>query len=193
MFVIENENDFLKKYEKIAYKIAAKFDLEGYLDMEREDINQLALMYLWEATHSYDENKGASFSTYAYIYIYNKLANFFTQKNSVKNRSNMQHVDLANLTEDGTDGYETILEAPSGDENSISYQTLRLDIEMQLQKLKKQSKGLRGQTVFKGVRILEGLLNGEEPEEIREKMNISSSVYKKCLYHARTALKGVMN
>ena len=53
MFVIENENEFFKKYEKIAYKIAAKFTLEGYMDIEREDINQLALIHLWEATHSY--------------------------------------------------------------------------------------------------------------------------------------------
>lgn len=192
MFLVENENEFLDKYGKMAYKVAGKFVIEGYHDIEREDINQLALLYLWEATKSYDETKGVSFITYAYIYIYNNLANYFTKKNLKKNKVDTERVELTGLTDNETDGYETILEAPGNDENSISYYNLRIDIEMQLQKLKKQSKNTKAQTIFKGVHILEGLLKGEEPEEIKARMKMSNSVYKKCLYCARDALKGFM-
>ena len=188
MFLVENEKDFLDKYGEMAYKIAGRFVIEAYRDIEREDINQLALLYLWEATKSYDNTKGASFC----IYIYNNLVNYFTKKNLKKNQADFERIELKNVNDENADGYDTMLEAPSNDENSISYYNLRIDIEMQLQKLKKQSRNKKAQTVFKGVRILEAILNGEEPEEIRAKMNISNSAYKTYLHHARNALRGFM-
>lgn len=192
MFLVENEKDFLDKYGEMAYKIAGRFVIEAYRDIEREDINQLALLYLWEATKSYDNTKGASFCTYAHIYIYNNLVNYFTKKNLKKNQADFERIELKNVNDENADGYDTMLEAQSNDENSISYYNLRIDIEMQLQKLKKQSRNKKAQTVFKGVRILEAILNGEEPEEIRAKMNISNSAYKTYLHHARNALRGFM-
>jgi len=189
MYIIKNEQEFFDKYSKMAYKLASKFFIEEYRDMEKEDVVQFALLYLWEAKNNYDENKGASFSTFAYIYVYNRLANEFTRINSVKNQGNMKVVNLTHITEeDEIDGYETTLEAPL-DENDISYRDLLLDIEMQLNKLKKQSETMKGQTLFRGIRIIESLLMGEEAKEIEKKLNISHSVYKKCLYHVRGILR----
>lgn len=193
MFKVKNDTEFVEKYGKIAYKIATKFDIDGYRDMEKEDLIQLALLYLWESTSSYDETKGASFSTYAYVYVYNNLANYFTKKNAQKNKANISRTDLTGFEEDeDKKNTEDSIAAPN-DEMSISYRNLRIDIEMQLQKLKAQSMTTKGKTVFRGVRILEGLLNGEEPSEIRAKMQISDGVYKKCLFHARNALRSFTN
>lgn len=191
MFQMHDEDVFFEEYKKIAYKIASRFLIENYADIEKEDIEQLALIYLWEATKSYDEKRGASFSTYAHIYIYSKLTNDFQKANSLKNRANINRADLANLTEDGKDGYDTILESPP-DENSIAYQNLKLDIEMQLQKLKKRARNTRGQSLSKGIHIIECLMDGETPLEIRKEMGMNEGVYKQCLYHARSALKACM-
>lgn len=35
MFLVENEKDFLDKYGEMAYKIAGRFVIEAYRDIER--------------------------------------------------------------------------------------------------------------------------------------------------------------
>ena len=75
--------------------------------------------------------------------------NYFTKKNLKKNQADFERIELKNVNDENADGYDTMLEAPSNDENSISYYNLRIDIEMQLQKLKKQSRNKKAQTVLK--------------------------------------------
>ena len=188
MLVIDDMDTFLKQYEKEAYKIAAKFQINGYTELETEDIQQMALIYLWEATKQYDEHRGASFGTFAHIYIHSKLSSYFQKLNSKKNAANRNRVDLTALTENGKDGYETILEAPQN-ADSINYKVLRLDIEMQLQKLKNTAKYKRGKTLSGGIQIIEQLMKGNSPAEIKKELKLSEEAYKKYLFCARTMLK----
>lgn len=57
-------------HKRIAFKLARVFSIPGY---DQEDLNQIALMALWQAAMGFDPEYGARFSSYAYKVIHNAL------------------------------------------------------------------------------------------------------------------------
>jgi RNA polymerase sporulation-specific sigma factor len=63
------DNEFIKKYSKLIYKITHYF--EGY--PHKEDLYQAGCVGLMMAYQNYNEEYGTKFSTYAYTYILGEM------------------------------------------------------------------------------------------------------------------------
>ena len=61
----------------LALNIAHGYFEDKYAAVEREDYEQMALMYLWEASMEYKESEQTKFSTFATTYIKNSFADYF--------------------------------------------------------------------------------------------------------------------
>lgn len=66
---MDNEKLFNENIN-FAYYVACKYD--NYFS-EKEDIKQIALIGLWEATKVYDKSRGVKFTTFAYPVIRNSI------------------------------------------------------------------------------------------------------------------------
>lgn len=62
------DTNFIMQYENLVYKLASKF-----YGAEKEDLIQAGFLGLAKAYKNYNPNLGASFSTYAYEYIYGEM------------------------------------------------------------------------------------------------------------------------
>lgn len=56
------ENELFDKNKKLAYMVAGRFHTTL---IEKDDLQQLALIGLWKACETYEKSKGYKFSTYA--------------------------------------------------------------------------------------------------------------------------------
>ena len=72
------DNDFVKKYINLVRNIAHTFKNTG---IDFEDLVQEGLLGLCEAHNKYDENRGASFPTFATHCIKNKILAYVIKEN----------------------------------------------------------------------------------------------------------------
>ena len=101
-----------KQYNKLCWKLANKYK---NLKLEPDERYNLALFGLWKAYQSYDEERGASFMTYANNVIY-QVFNLEYRDNNAKKRQHDVHLDI-NHTDDDGNRFEEILE----DKNEFGY------------------------------------------------------------------------
>ena len=101
-----------KQYNKLCWKLANKYK---NLKLEPDERYNLALFGLWKAYQSYDEERGASFMTYANNVIY-QVFNLEYRDNNAKKRQHEVHLDI-NHTDDDGNRFEEILE----DKNEFGY------------------------------------------------------------------------
>lgn len=67
-------SDLLRRYERMIYKIIDGFDLNnGAFRIDKDELFQEGSVALYNAAKAYDEDKGASFTTFAYKVIYNNI------------------------------------------------------------------------------------------------------------------------
>ena len=162
----------------LALNIAHGYFEDKYAAVEREDYEQMALMYLWEASMEYKESEQTKFSTFATTYIKNSFADYFRH---------IKRQKRAALYQRETDRNQENLEAENTGEDSLSYQLLRLDLERDLlrerRKLRKSEKSTAA-----GLEILYAILKGVSGAEIMETMEIPESSYYRCVKKARKHL-----
>ena len=101
-----------KQYNRLCWKVANKYK---NLKLEPDEAYNLALFGLWKAYQSYDEERGASFMTYANNVIY-QFFNLEYRDNNAKKRQHEVHLDI-NHTDDDGNRFEEILE----DKNEFGY------------------------------------------------------------------------
>lgn len=190
----ENELRF-EKCKKMAYSIAHQFCITKYSAfMDREDLEQSALLYLWKATESFDEsNNKAKFSTYAYRFIYNGLVNELIMVSNNNPELSHERFDIESeksldLNESGIYG----ISDPSA-ESELSYNLTKIDLEMQLKQLRtkniKTKKSTTKKRLDSGITILEKILSGMTPGEIMNDLRMPVYTYRRCVTKAREELK----
>ncbi len=142
----------------LAYKITNTY-LVNY-QKEYEDIKQLALIGLWKAVQTYNQEKKRSFSSYAYKVIHNEI-NSYLRKN--KKYFNVQHFsDL--IYENITLG--DILES---EQNLIVEKENNIDNEIYIKYISQNIKN------EKDKRIIKLYLKGYTQQKIAKELNVSQS------------------
>ena len=101
-----------KQYNRLCWKVSNKYK---NLKLETDEAYNLALYGLWKAYQSYDEERGASFMTYATNVIY-QVFNLEYRDSNAKKRQHDIHLDI-NHTDDDGNRFEEILE----DKNEFGY------------------------------------------------------------------------
>lgn len=171
----------------LALNIAHGYFEDKYAAVEREDYEQMALMYLWEASMEYKESEQTKFSTFATTYIKNSFADYFRHIKRQKRAALYQRETDRNQENDNLEESLKNLEAENTGEDSLSYQLLRLDLERDLlrerRKLRKSEKSTAA-----GLEILYAILKGVSGAEIMETMEIPESSYYRCVKKARKHL-----
>ncbi len=72
--------DLVVDNERLVYSIINKFN--GYYD--RDDLYQVGMIGLINATKNFDKNAGVKFSTYAYTYVFGEINNYIRENNNLK-------------------------------------------------------------------------------------------------------------
>lgn len=72
--------DLLVDNEKLVYSIINKF--RGYFDMD--DLYQVGMIGLINASKNFNKNEGVKFSTYAYTYVFGEVNKYIRENNNIK-------------------------------------------------------------------------------------------------------------
>lgn len=171
----------------LAYSIANSLYVDKSTAMEREDYEQMALLYLWEACLKYDNNSGNQFSTFAQTYIKNAFTDYIRKTKAQKRDAKCESLDEPYWSEDEENtAYDYIAEK----EDTLSYQMLRWDIEMQLTREKRRIKAgkKKEKSLLTGIAIIGNLLEGKSGSEIIYEYGLTTPTYHRCLKKARMCL-----
>lgn len=187
-----NDDEFIEKYKNLAYSIARSFYTARNVYVDRDDVNQMALMYLWQARTYYDKSQKTDFITFANIYIHNQLLDYFRKLNTQKRQGDYNRVNMSGIGDDEEDHIESLKDNYNG-ENSLSYRLLQLDIEMQLKKMKDRKKNQKKKTALLGIEIIERIMSGEKSDEIMKQMDLDRNRYNYILSITRAELKQEMS
>lgn len=89
----------VKEYEKMVLSFVndmmAKKRIHD-ISIDREDLIQVGMMYVWEAINQYDPSRGAKESTFVYLKLLTKFINL-TKKSSNKNRITKNFSEFSNM------------------------------------------------------------------------------------------------
>ncbi len=104
-------SDFGRLLYLCAYIPAGTFAEAEKLGYEKEDIRQEAVIAFLHALHSFDEQNGAGFRSYASVCIKNHLASLLRSGNRIKSRAMLDYVpfdelDIASKSEPESDWIE---------------------------------------------------------------------------------------
>ena len=72
--------DLVVDIEKLLYSIINKF--RGYFDMD--DLYQVGMIGLINASKNFNKNEGVKFSTYAYTYVFGEVNKYIRENNNIK-------------------------------------------------------------------------------------------------------------
>ena len=72
--------DLVVDNEKLVYSIINKF--RGYFDMD--DLYQVGMIGLINASKNFNKNEGVKFSTYAYTYVFGEVNKYIRENNNIK-------------------------------------------------------------------------------------------------------------
>ena len=72
--------DLVVDNEKLVYSIINKF--RGYFDMD--DLYQVGMIGLINASKNFNKNEGVKFSTYAYTYVFGEVNKYIRENNNLK-------------------------------------------------------------------------------------------------------------
>ena len=102
----------VKQYTKLCWKMVNKYK---NIRLEPEERYNLALFGLWKAYQSFDESRGASFTTHATNVIF-QVFNLEYRDSNAKKRQHDIHLDI-NHVDDSGNRFEEVLE----DKNEFGY------------------------------------------------------------------------
>lgn len=184
----KERQELFEKNLNLAYNFANSWYVEKTYAMDREDYEQMALLYLWEACLKYENDRGCKFSTFATTYIRNAFINYLKYANAQKRSGEYESLDDPSwLENEPKDGYDYI---PDKDDK-LSYQMLRWDIEMQLNKERKRIKKnhKKEKSLLTGIAIIGKILDGKSGSEIIQEFGLTTPTYHRCLKKAQMCLK----
>lgn len=158
------------RYFTLIYRHAARF--VGPNAPERDDLLQEGLLALYAAATSYQEEKGASFRTYAGVCIQNRMADAARRHGSSRNRALNESLSLnseaaANLLSTG------------GPEDT-------LELQDQLRGLFQKLDELLTPLEREALRLY---LNGCKREDVPARSGMSLKAFDNAIYRARNKLK----
>ena len=154
----------------LIYRHAARFT--GPNAPERDDLLQEGLLALYAAATSYQEEKGASFRTYAGVCIQNRMADAARRHGSSRNRALNESLSLDS-------------EAAAALQSGVGPEEL-LELKDQLQGLFQKLDQLLTPLEREAVRLY---LTGCKREEIPARSGMSLKAFDNAIYRARNKLK----
>ncbi len=86
------DNETIKLFEKLVYKIAKKY---SYNNEEFEDLYQVGNIGLINALSNYKKDSNTKFSTYAYFYIKGEILKYIRENRSIKVGNDIQALSRA--------------------------------------------------------------------------------------------------
>lgn len=172
--VRRNDPDaFVELSARYFHMIRAKAgDFQGTSAPEKEDLCQEGFLGLYMAATTYEEGKGASFSTYARVCVYRRMASAARKHASGRNRPLNESLSLEAADEFGMavkDSPEALVELGE------HFQSLQKKMETVLSPLER--------------RVLALYVGGYRREEIPEKAGVSLKAFDNAMYRVRKKLK----
>ena len=89
----------VEEYKKMVYMFVNEMISKGRIkdiSIDRDDLVQTGMMYVWEAIQQYNPNRGAKESTFVYLKLLTKFINL-TNKSSNKNRITNNFSEFGNI------------------------------------------------------------------------------------------------
>lgn len=176
------EDEVIIKYERLAKKLAGKIyrlkkDLLDTRYMDFEDLVQLAYIGIFDAIKTYEEGKGANFTTYTWTCVQNRINRDAFRSKIVNTYMKFGDFSLDSaINEDG----DTVLLELTGEEDIRLEDTVFKDIQIRL--LNRLSKEDRDMLIMKNVegRTLEdiGVRYKISRERVRQKIEYVSNQLK---------------
>lgn len=158
------------RYFTLIYRHAARF--VGPNAPERDDLLQEGLLALYAAATSYQEEKGASFRTYAGVCIQNRMADAARRHGSSRNRALNESLSL------NSDTAANLL-STGGPEDT-------LELQDQLRGLFQKLDELLTPLECEALRLY---LNGCKREDVPARSGMSLKAFDNAIYRARNKLK----
>lgn len=172
------END-MRLLKKISQSIFLRFN-EPLTKADYDDFYSIANMTLWQACGSYDSNMGVNFEGFLYSCLQKKFKTELTRRHRQKRVFDNYTISLN--APNGEDGDSNLLECMASDFNTFNEVMERQDKEQYTDKVQQYISKLSNQQV----NILNLLMDGYKPVEIREILGISTKEYTDNLQIMRT-------
>lgn len=163
------END-MRKLKKISRSIFMRFN-EPLANSDYDDFYSIANMTLWQAYNSYDPDKDVSFEGFLYSCLEKKFKSELTNRHRHKRIINQFAVSLDSTNE--SEEESCLLDYIPSDFCTFDEVVKRQEKENFSDKIEQYISKLSTQQI----NILNFLINGYKPKEIRQKLMISEKRY----------------
>lgn len=177
------EDEIIVKYDRLAKKLAGKIyklkkDLLDTRFMDFDDLVQLAYIGIFDAIRSFSEEGGASFTSYAWICVQNRINRDAFRPRIVKAYMKFGDFSLDSVVGDEEEG--TTLLALTGEEDINIEDTVFKDIQLRLlNRLSKEDKQM----------LVMYNIEGKTLREIAEVYNVSHQLIRQKLEYITGQLK----
>lgn len=163
------END-MRLLKRVSQSVLLKFYVT-LADVDKDDFYSIANTTLWTAYNSYNPESGISFHLFLRSCLYKKFAEEIRDRHRQKRVINQYTIPL-DTTGDSDDEYSLLDIIPS-DFDTFNEVIKGLDSEQYTDKVQEYISKLSN----KQINILNLLIDGYKPDEIRKKLNISYKEY----------------
>lgn len=163
------END-MKQLKKMSRAIFMKFN-ETISNADYDDFYSIANMTLWQAFNSYDSDMGVSFEGFLYSCLKKKFKSEITNRHRHKRIINQFAISLDAENED--EDKCSLMDLLSSDFDTFDEVLKRQGKDQYQSKIQQYLSRLSNQQI----NILNLLMDGYKPNEIRQKLEISEKRY----------------
>lgn len=163
------END-MRLLKRVSQSVLLKFNVT-LADVDKDDFYSIANTTLWTAYNSYAPESGISFHLFLRSCLYKKFAEEIRYRHRQKRVINQYTIPL-DTTGDSDDEYSLLDIIPS-DFDTFDEVIKEQDSEQYTDKVQEYISKLSNQQI----NILNLLIDGYKPDEIRKKLNISYKEY----------------
>lgn len=163
------END-MRLLKRVSQSVLLKFNVT-LADVDKDDFYSIANTTLWTAYNSYAPESGISFHLFLRSCLYKKFAEEIRDRHRQKRVINQYTIPL-DTTGDSDDEYSLLDIIPS-DFDTFDEVIKRQDSEQYTDKVQEFISKLSNQQI----NILNLLIDGYKPDEIRKALNISNKEY----------------
>jgi len=163
------END-MKLLKKVSRSIFMKFN-ESLTNADYDDFYSIANMTLWQAYNSYNPDLGVNFEGFLHTCLQKKFKSELTKRHRQKRLLNQFAVSLDSINEN--DEECSLLDYIPSDFDTFDEALKRQEKEQYQDKIQRYISKLSNQQI----NILNLIMDGYEPYEIREILDISERQY----------------
>lgn len=174
------ETELIRRYWSFAEKFSRSYYMAG---AERDDLFQIAVIGLFEAVHSYNSEKGASFKTYASVCMRNSIFDAVRSSRSAKNSADLNAVSIDDAAAKDRDTLISNIPSPLP-----SPETLFIEKESEAG-LYSALENLLGEPDFSIFRLY---LAGLPYKDISAKIGVSSKKVDNVIYLAKKKIEKVI-